>query len=66
MQMLVPASLKEDILKLYHDCLSIPFQGVPPLHFPTGALFVDLEGLRAAHESHELQYLVTSSFIEHS
>ena len=40
-------------------CLSIPFQGVPPLHFPSGALFVDLEGLRAAHESQELQYFVT-------
>ena len=40
-------------------CLSIPFQGVPPLYFPSGALSVDLEGLRAAHESQELQYFVT-------
>jgi hypothetical protein len=32
---------------------------VPPLHFPSGALFVDLEGLSAAHESQELQYFVT-------
>ena len=37
-------------------CLSIPFQGVPPLHFPSGASFLDIEGLSAARDSQELQY----------
>ena len=40
-------------------CLSIPLQGVPTLHFTSGASFLDLEGFRAAHDSQELQYFVT-------
>jgi hypothetical protein len=36
-------------------CLNIPFT----TYFPSGALFLDLEGLRAAHESQKLQYFVT-------
>jgi hypothetical protein len=34
-------------------------RGDPTTYFPSGALFLDLEGLRAAHESQELQYFVT-------
>jgi hypothetical protein len=56
MQMLVPESLKEEIKKLYHD---VPSAGHLPLHFTSGASFLDLEGLRAAHDSQELQYFVT-------
>jgi hypothetical protein len=31
-------------------------RGAPTTYFPIDALFLDLEGLRAAHESQELQY----------